>query len=126
MSKIVRNLTPGSQVSITCPNGGDVYGPDGARVAQLAAGETRVVNSPGASMVLIDDAATVRELGAGGGTLPTLPDAVAQEKLAALVAHADELLALLPQETTTEETTTEEETTTGEESSTEGETTTAE
>lgn len=79
MSKIVRNLTPGSQVSITSPNGGDVYG----------------------------------------------PDAVAQEKLAALVAHADELLALLPQETTTEETTTEE-TSTGEESTTEGETTTAE
>lgn len=74
MSKIVRNLTPGSQVSITSPNGGDVYG----------------------------------------------PDAVAQEKLAALVAHADELLALLPQETTTEETST------GEESTTEGETTTAE
>ncbi len=125
MSKIVRNLTPGNQVSITCPNGGDVYGPDGARVAKLAAGETRVVNSPGASMVLIDDAATVRELGAGGGTLPTLPDAVAQEKLAALVAHADELLALLPEETTTEETTTEE-TSTREESTTEGETTTAE
>lgn len=120
MSKIVRNLTPGSQVSITSPNGGDVYGPDGARAAQLAAGETRVLNAPGASMVLIDDAATVRELGAGGGTLPTLPDAVAQEKLAALVAHADELLALLPQETTTEETST------GEESTTEGETTTAE
>lgn len=125
MSKIVRNLTPGSQVSITSPNGGDVYGPDGARVAQLAAGETRVLNAPGASMVLIDDAATVRELGAGGGTLPTLPDAVAQEKLAALVAHADELLALLPQETTTKETTTEE-TSTGEESTTESETTTAE
>lgn len=125
MSKIVRNLTPGSQVSITSPNGGDVYGPDGARAAKLAAGETRVLNAPGASMVLIDDAATVRELGAGGGTLPTQPDAVAQEKLAALVAHADELLALLPQETTTEETTTEE-TSTGEESTTEGETTTAE
>lgn len=125
MSKIVRNLTPGSQVSITSPNGGDVYGPDGARAAKLAAGETRVLNAPGASMVLIDDAATVRELGAGGGTLPTLPDAVAQEKLALLVAHADELLALLPQETTTEETTTDE-TSTGEESTTEGETTTAE
>lgn len=120
MSKIVRNLTPGSQVSITSPNGGDVYGPDGARAAKLAAGETRVLNAPGASMVLIDDAATVRELGAGGGTLPTLPDAVAQEKLAALVAHADELLALVAQETTTEETST------GEESTTEGETTTAE
>lgn len=125
MSKIVRNLTPGSQVSITSPNGGDVYGPDGARAAKLAAGETRVLNAPGASMVLIDDAATVRELGAGGGTLPTLPDAVAQEKLAALVAHADELLALLPEDTTTEETTTDE-TSTGEESTTEGETTTAE
>lgn len=125
MSKIVRNLTPGSQVSITSPNGGDVYGPDGARAAKLAAGETRVLNAPGASMVLIDDAATVRELGAGGGTLPTLPDAVAQAKLERLVAHADELLALLPQETTTEETTTDE-TSTGEESTTEGETTTAE
>lgn len=66
MSKIVRNLTPGNQVSITSPNGGDVFGPDGARVAQIAAGETRVVNAPGASMVLIDDAATVRELGPRG------------------------------------------------------------